>query len=104
VHFSAEGLVSRFPYHPEAIALTQRVTRDPEFSDIESLPAAFLSDAVAPTRRGYPAMFLSTGEPGGHQPHWHWSTDVPENVNLASVERVYSFARRLLDVAAESPP
>lgn len=101
---TAEGLVTRFPYHPDAIALAQRVTREPEFRDIEPLPAAYLSDAVGPTHHGFPAIFVGSQARQYYQPHWHWSTDVPENVDLAAVERGCAFARRLLEAFEEVSP
>ncbi len=101
LYATAEGLVSRFPYHPEAISVARRVAREPEFRDIEPLPAAYFSDTVVPTHHGFPAIFVGSQASQYYQPDWHWSTDVPENVDLAAVERGHAYARRLMQVAAE---
>lgn len=29
-------------------------------------------------------------------PHYHWTSDITENVDLHSVERAYAFGRRLI--------
>jgi hypothetical protein len=101
LYATAEGLVTRFAYHPEAIALAQRVTDEPEFRDVQVLPAAYLTDAVVPTHYGFPAIFIGSQDRQYYQPTWHWATDVPEQVNMASVARACAFARRLLQSAIE---
>jgi hypothetical protein len=77
------------------------VTAEPEFRDVQVLPAAYLTDAVVPTHYGFPAIFIGSQDRQYYQPTWHWATDVPEHVNVASVERACAFARRLLHSAIE---
>lgn len=91
-----EGFLKFYPYHPEAVRLAERVAQEPDFEDATSAPIRLGTDALIPTRQGFPAITIASAAIGGFAPNYHWPTDTPENVDLRSVERTCQFALRMV--------
>ncbi len=96
-----EGFLKFFPYHPEAVGLAEDVAREPAFSEVGSHGIRFGTDALIPTRHGIPAITVASVNEAGYVSPYHWPTDVPDNIDLGSVERSVAFAARMIDLLDE---
>lgn len=103
VFFEGEGFLRRYQYDRHAVNLAREVATETEFRDVRSLGLApFASDALAATRAGIPAITVASLNDAGYVPHYHWTSDIAENVDLHSVARAYAFCRCLIARLAES--
>lgn len=102
LYLEGEGFLRRYPYHDAALALARAVASESEFADVRSLRLApFGTDALIPTRYGIPAVTVASINDDGYVPHYHWTTDTPDNLDMTSVERAYRFCHRLIERLAE---
>jgi len=92
----AEGHVTPFYMHPEAVSLVAEVGREPEFEGIEGMTSPAQSDALAAHHYGFPAITIMSLAPDGQLPHYHWPSDTPENINVDSLGRCYRYLRRII--------
>jgi hypothetical protein len=96
VYQRAEGHVTSFEMHPEALSLVGAVAGESEFVDVEGIRSPAQSDALAAHHYGFPAITVMSLPTGGEIPHYHWATDPPENIDAASLGRCYRFLRRII--------
>jgi hypothetical protein len=96
VYFEAEGLVTRFPFDPEAVSLAAEVGREPEFEGVEGSTSPVTTDALVAHHHGFPAITVMSLAADGRSPHYHWPSDTPENIDGASLERCYRYLRRII--------
>jgi hypothetical protein len=92
----AEGHVTPFYMHPEAISLVAEVGREPEFEGVEGVTSPAQSDALAAHHYGFPAITVMSLAPDGQPTHYHWPSDTPENIDGASLERCHRYLRRII--------
>jgi hypothetical protein len=92
----AEGHVTPFYMHPEAVSLVAEVGREPEFEGVEGVTSPATSDALAAHHYGFPAITVMSLAPEGQPTHYHWPSDTPENIDGASLESCYRYLRRII--------
>ncbi len=95
VYQRAEGHVTSFEMHPEAVSLVAAVAQEPEFGGVEGIVSPAQSDALAAHHYGFPAVTVMS-LPADDIPHYHWSSDTPENIDRSSLDRCYRFLRRII--------
>lgn len=88
---TGEGFLRVFPYDRELVAIAETLGCEPRFADVASNVVRFGTDAQAPNVRGYKVLNLISLDEDGYPANYHWSTDLPENVDPAAVERAYAF-------------
>jgi Peptidase family M28 len=94
-YLEAEGLVTRFHFDPEAVSLAAEVAAEPEFRGVEGRVAPATTDALVAHHHGFPAItVLSLADSGS--PNYHWTSDTPENIDGASLERCYRYLQRMI--------
>jgi len=96
VYTEAEGLVTRFPFDPEAVSLAAEVGGEPEFEGVESSTNPVTTDALVAHHHGFPAITIMSLAADGRSPNYHSPSDTPENVDGASLERCYRYVRRMI--------
>jgi hypothetical protein len=101
VYNQGEGFLKLYRHHPEAIALAEQVAREAEFHDVTGATIRLGSDALIPTRQGFPAITVASANDIGFIGNYHWATDTPENIDLPSVERAWLFSRRMVQLLDE---
>lgn len=102
IYLEGEGFIRRFPYDAEAVGLAAEVASEPEFAIVRSLRIApFATDALIATRYGISAITIASLNDEGFVPHYHWTSDTPENLDLWSVEQGYRFCHRLVQRLAK---
>jgi hypothetical protein len=102
VYMEGEGFLKLFPYDAGAVALAAQAAREADFQDVEPVTSPLANDSLVPTRRGLAAVTIASEAPAAAGlPHYHWPSDTPENVDPASVERGFLFARRMVGLAQE---
>jgi hypothetical protein len=95
VYQRAEGHVTSFQMHAEAITVVEAVAHEPEFAAVEGIVSPAQSDALAAHHYGFPAVTVMS-LPTDDIPHYHWASDTPENIDGASLDRCYRFLRRII--------
>jgi hypothetical protein len=96
-YMDGEGFLKLYHYHPEATDLAAEVARESGFEGVNSHTIRFGTDALVPTRHGFPAITVDSTDESGFISDYHWPTDTPENIDVASVERAVAFAGRLVE-------
>lgn len=98
VYFEGEGFLRRYRYDEAALDLAARAARDPSSTGVRAVKTApFASDALVATHRGIPAVTVASVNAAGFIPHYHWSTDTPDNVDIGSVVKAYDFIRAMIE-------
>ena len=92
----AEGHITPFQMHPEAVSLVAEVGREAEFEGVEGIASPATSDALAAHHYGFPAITVMSLAPEGALPNYHWPTDTPENIDIDSLGRCYRYLRRII--------
>ncbi|MBN1352243.1 M28 family peptidase [candidate division KSB1 bacterium] len=96
-YYLGEGMLNLTRFSDELIKLAQEVATQETFKTVT--PSTYrlaYTDAIVPANRKFPTLlFLATDE---HDmiPHWHWTTDIFENVNFGTIEMASAFAFELL--------
>ena len=101
VYMEGEGFLKLFYYDPGAVSLAAQVAQEADFRGVEGVTSPLATDALVPTRRGLTAITIASQAPDEGLPNYHWPSDTPENVDVESVERGFSFARRMVGLAQE---
>jgi hypothetical protein len=85
---------------PEFRDLVERCAAEEGIALDRGFRARASSDSVIPSRAGYPTVMLTSVTPWGALANYHLPSDVPENVDYATVERAvqlaYSVAEALM--------
>ena len=97
-YMEGEGFLRLYPYHREAVDLAAEVAGERGFEEVSSHSIRFGTDALVPTRHGFPALTVDSVNESGLVSNYHWPTDTPENIDVSSLERAVSFARRLVEL------
>jgi putative aminopeptidase FrvX len=91
-----EGMARRYRSDRRLIAAGKRVSREQELP-VKTGPYRGLStDATRALARGYRAMSLMAFDINGRLPHWHWHTDVEDNVESGNIEKAEQFVTELV--------
>jgi hypothetical protein len=101
IYMEGEGFLRLFPYDPGAVALAAQVAQEPDFRGVEGVTSPLATDALVPTRRGLAAITIASMPPPDSLAHYHWPSDTPDNVDVASVERGFLFVRRMVGLVQE---
>lgn len=93
----AEGHITTFHMHPEAISLLSRVAAEREFAGVQGMVSPAQSDALGPHHSGFPAVTVASLPPAGQVPYYHWPNDTPDHIDGASLDRCYRYLRRVIE-------
>jgi len=105
VYIEGEGYLGWRPYQGELLSLARELSRRPPFEQVEPWTRPpFVTDALAAARRGIPALTIASVDRDSRVSHYHWRTDLPEHIDLASVEGAYDLCRELVRRLAMGPP
>jgi hypothetical protein len=100
-YMEGEGFLKPYPYHREAMELAAEVASERGFEEVRSHAFRLGTDALVPTRRGFPAITVDSTSESGWISNYHWPTDTPENIDVGSVHRAVAFARRMVELLDE---
>ncbi len=92
----AEGHITTFYMHAEAVSLVAEVAGETGFEGIEGITTPAQSDALAAHHYGFPAITVMSRAPQGEATHYHWPSDTPENINVDSLGRCYRYLQRII--------
>ena len=81
-----EGMVRRYPSDRRLVGAAKRVVRELDLRVKGRVYRGLSTDATPALARGYRAMSVMGFDVNGRIPHWHWKTDVVENVSVDNVE------------------
>lgn len=97
VHYgTSEGFVRVRPYSAELISICERLKQSGEFPEIGTYEVRLGTDAMVPVVRGFKAITIIALNENNIVPHYHTDQDVPENIDLATVERARDLALRMV--------
>jgi hypothetical protein len=97
VFLEGEGCLGWRPYEGELLALARELSQAPPFASVEPLERPpFMTDAFITTRAGLPSLTIASLDREHLVSQYHWQTDVPEHIDLASVEAAYAFCDELV--------
>jgi hypothetical protein len=100
-YMEGEGFLKLYPYHREAVELAAEVASERGFEEVRSHTFRLGTDALVPTRHGFPALTVDSVNEGGSVSNYHWPTDTPGNIDVSSVQQTVAFARRLVELLDE---
>jgi hypothetical protein len=105
VFLEGEGCLGWRPYEGELLALARELSQAPPFASVEPLERPpFMTDAFITTRAGIPSLTIASLDHDTRVSHYHWRTDLPEHIDLASVEAAYAFCEELVRRLAHGLP
>ena len=81
----SEGVLRRYRTRSEDVELVLRAARAADVRVEVARPSPAPSDGLAARWAGLPTVFLSSAAASGGYPNYHRPSDVPENVNVATV-------------------
>lgn len=93
-----EGFVLLFDYHPELVALCDAIAAGDaggERYGARPLDSRFGTDGLVARLAGCPAITIGTAGELDHSPNYHQTTDTPERLDPAALERAYAFVLEL---------
>ena len=98
VHYlTADGCLITRPYDPGLVKLAGELEKE-RFPDIRPLVSRVFTDGLAFSVAGFPAItFLALDSINLAAHHYHWRTDIPENVNFQAVDRAQLFVEAFLE-------
>lgn len=101
-YFIGEGMLNFYGFSRDLIAAAKKASRMKSFNDIT--PAKYrlaYTDAIVPTSKGFQSILLLASDERGLIPHWHWPTDVIENVDLSVPQLASDFAIEIVTHLSE---
>lgn len=102
VYLEGEGHLGWRSYEGELLALARELSQAPPFVDVKPLKKPpFMTDAFITARRGVPSLTIASLDRDSRVAHYHWRTDLPENIDLASVKAAYMFSHELIRQLAQ---
>jgi hypothetical protein len=97
VYLEGEGHLGWRSYEGELLTLARELAQGPPFADVEPLKRPpFVTDAFITARRGIPSLTIASLDRDSRVAHYHWRTDLAENIDLASVKAAYTFCDELV--------
>ena len=93
-----EGMLKVCSADPELIRIADLVSK--EDSELEVLPFIFKTmstDAFPALVRGFKAMSVMAFDKDGILPHWHWPTDLYENIEEKTLRRAEKFVLKMIE-------
>jgi len=92
-----EGMIRRFPSHPDLVALANQVAQQhPEWPIKGVGLRAGFTEAGLIVARGYRGLCLIALDTGGFLPGWHQPGDTVENIEPEALERAQRFVAEML--------
>ncbi len=100
-YITGEGTIKAYPADPELLLFSAEAVREnPEISLVPHEFRTFTTSAYTALTRGYRAMSIMALDEDGVIPHWHWKTDLIENLeeqNFVDVEKFVELLLKKLD-------
>jgi hypothetical protein len=92
-YITGEGMLVVYPSSPELVCIAEGLTSEQKFSDVRPHVYRLASlDALVASTRGYKTLsIMGLGADDGIA-HWHWPTDILENVDFSLSEKAADFA------------
>ena len=100
-----EGPLLTARLHPRLIELCDQIAAEDAAEGRYGARANVIhsvTDALAARRAGFPAVTISCRDENDHPPNLHRTTDTPENVDDAALERAFRFCSELIELVDES--
>ena len=92
-----EGIITTVKSDPELIKLAEAVSKENPNLGFKSIVYKLLpTDATPAIIRGFKAMSIMSFDENKLLPHWHWYTDIAENVEKETLNRVLKFSLALV--------
>jgi hypothetical protein len=102
VYLEGEGHLGRRSYQGELLSLARELSQTAPFVDVEPLTRPpFVTDAFITAGRGIPSLTVASLDRDSRVSHYHWRSDLPEHIDLASVEAAYAFCQELIQRLAQ---
>ncbi len=96
-YITGEGMLTVFPSAPELVAIAERISHEKPFSDVSPYTYKLATlDALVASSRGYKTISLMGLTKDDGIAHWHWPTDVLENVDFSIAEKAADFAKNMI--------
>jgi hypothetical protein len=97
VYLEGEGYLGWRPYTGELLSLANELSQAPPFDAVRPWTRPpFVTDALIALRHGIPALTIASLDRDSRVAHYHGRTDLPENIDLSSVEAAYEFCHELV--------
>lgn len=94
---TGEGMLRVFPSSPELVAIAEKLREEDEFKDVTPyIYRRATLDALVASSRGYKTISLMGLDERDGIAHWHWPTDVIDNVDVSVAEKAAAFAQAVL--------
>jgi hypothetical protein len=101
-YVTGEGMLKIYPSSPELIRIAADLTTEQKFADVRPHVYRLAAlDALVPSSRGYKALSLMGLDSSDRIPHWHWPTDIVENVDVVLPEKAADFALGIVSALDE---
>jgi len=96
-YITAEGVLRVFPSACELVAIADRLSQREQFSGVRPYVYKRATlDALVASSRGYKTMSLMALNENDEIVHWHWPSDILENVDVSVAEKAAAFAHAVL--------
>ena len=92
----AEGMLRMRPYSDDARRRLAEAAESVDVDLVRGLRTVAATDALIALRRGYDAVTLASVDETKFPSNYHWSTDTPENLDWATMERAFAVADQFL--------
>ena len=96
----AEGMLRMRPYSDEARRRLAEAAESVDVDLVRGLRTVAATDALIALRRGYDAVTLASVDESKFPSNYHWSTDTPENLDWATMERAFAVADQFVRASA----
>ena len=102
VYLEGEGYLGRRSYQGELLSLARELSQSGLLVNVDPWARPpFVTDALIAAQHGIPALTIASLDRDSRVSHYHWRTDVPENIDLASVETAYTLCHELIQRLAK---
>jgi hypothetical protein len=96
-----EGWLLAYPYHPDLVALCERIAQEDEadgWYDAAPSNTRTATDAHRARVKGFPAIAIGCAD----TPNYHQQTDTVDNIDETSLKRAYDFCSELVELIDET--
>ena len=96
----SEGFMFKQKYMPDLPALAAGLEQEFDIKPIDIKGGH--TDALIPAHYGFKSLNLIAFNKAGIPEHYHWLTDLPENLKMETLEKCKGFILRLIDLISRS--
>lgn len=92
-----EGIIATLKSYPELVEIAEKVAKEnPDLGFKPKVYKLLPTDATPAIARGFKAISIMSFDKKGLLPHWHWYSDIPDNIEKNTLQRVLTFAIKMI--------